>query len=532
MKKSNGLPAPYTYLYGERNAEEDCLVTTVLLAGEALAAQETNTPEAISDAVHALPEGTERPHVLDDFGWLCDIAGTIRQRLAEDPRRSELLTYLAAAFGDGETLKLLFQNLFPDQPARRTLTVDGKPILSEREVEVLFEAAGDHSYEEIGSRLHIARKTVDRHMDNVYRKLGVNKPIQAIARAISLGYLPLSALEVLAYSSKTRMRDFSAFDYYISFPGATPGVEAGNLKPLAAFGLLLLAASGAAGSALGYTPFSARNAACEVDALGEVVRQFEIERSGRACAIAIAPPQAAGCGFTPGNLFVIMSSTPLHGLNRSEIAEYTPDGEFVHAFRGSRDRNARTNQASSLAFLPDGRLLATTDECLLEFREGGAKVRRFANGCGTQVCVPASGLVYLARYSSLGCTVQIFDGGGQLLRTVGGTQAGCEYYGLAVNSHGHVFVNRHGSPTENSFIEVYGADGELLREFQFPSFWRSLLAIDAEECLYAPCIHDTDVKIVSLSGEVIDRIDLAGAMAPSCIAIGKQGHRWVCGQVI
>lgn len=46
-------------------------------------------------------------------------------------------------------------------------------LLSRREVEVLHLAADGDDNEEIADRLFISARTVERHLQNVYRKLGV-----------------------------------------------------------------------------------------------------------------------------------------------------------------------------------------------------------------------------------------------------------------------------------------------------------------------------------------------------------------------
>ncbi|MGE5250584.1 MAG: LuxR C-terminal-related transcriptional regulator, partial [Bacteroidota bacterium] len=68
-------------------------------------------------------------------------------------------------------------------------TADGsQERLSERELEVLHYLAGGLSYEEIGRQLFLSLNTIQSHVKNIYRKLLVNKRVQAIekARAMNL----------------------------------------------------------------------------------------------------------------------------------------------------------------------------------------------------------------------------------------------------------------------------------------------------------------------------------------------------------
>ena len=56
-------------------------------------------------------------------------------------------------------------------------------LLSERELEVLQNLAKGLSYEEIGRQLFLSLNTVQSHVKNIYRKLLVNKRVQAIEKA-------------------------------------------------------------------------------------------------------------------------------------------------------------------------------------------------------------------------------------------------------------------------------------------------------------------------------------------------------------
>ena len=54
-------------------------------------------------------------------------------------------------------------------------------------MEVLRFAAGGQSDKEIGVLLHISSRTVSRHLQSIYNKLGVNTRTAAAARARELG---------------------------------------------------------------------------------------------------------------------------------------------------------------------------------------------------------------------------------------------------------------------------------------------------------------------------------------------------------
>lgn len=61
--------------------------------------------------------------------------------------------------------------------------------LTEREVEVLRLVAEGHTNKEIAARLFVTSDTVNGHLDNVYRKLGVSDRAHAVAVALRGGWL-------------------------------------------------------------------------------------------------------------------------------------------------------------------------------------------------------------------------------------------------------------------------------------------------------------------------------------------------------
>ncbi len=61
--------------------------------------------------------------------------------------------------------------------------------LSERELEVLRLIASGMSNAEVSRTLFVALSTVKKHINNIYRKLDVNKRTRAVARARKLKLL-------------------------------------------------------------------------------------------------------------------------------------------------------------------------------------------------------------------------------------------------------------------------------------------------------------------------------------------------------
>jgi DNA-binding CsgD family transcriptional regulator len=526
------ISAPFDHIYTGRDPVEDRLVTTLLLAGAALSHSHHYRETQPCPASHATPAGNDRPAILSNFGWLTEIAELICVRLAEDPSRAELLSELREALGDGEILRVLLRNSVPAQRSPTLPTANGSAVLSDREVGILREAAGDLSHKEIGERLGIAPGTVDRHFENIYRKLGVRKPMQAVARAITMGYLELDAFGLIEIASHCTTRNFGLFNYLISCGYSNE--KFADFVQLALFGLLL---SSLGHIANGHLIGDRNNQSApqkhlyEMDRSGNLRRAFAAHIS-RGSMVAVAPDQAVRHGFTPGHLFALNELPVLEGLNSEQICEFSPSCRFLRAFCGGKEIGTRLHFSHSLAFHSDGRLLVTTGsltDAILAFSDGGASIQRFAEGCMNQICIGPSGRVYAAQSSGIGNIIKVFDSGGQLLQTVGGTPAGVFYGGVAVNSRGHIFVNR--CEGGRGIVQEYDEAGEFLRDIVVPGLYRSRLTIDAEDRLYVPCEHTADVKILSPNGEMTARIDMHGKIHPQYVSLGPNGRLWIGGQV-
>ncbi len=74
-------------------------------------------------------------------------------------------------------------------PVGPTISTRGQALpeaLSERELEVLRLVASGRSNREIARELYVSLGTVKTHINNTYRKLGVNSRTRAVARARDL----------------------------------------------------------------------------------------------------------------------------------------------------------------------------------------------------------------------------------------------------------------------------------------------------------------------------------------------------------
>lgn len=92
-----------------------------------------------------------------------------------------------------------------DRPPKEVLYRVGRrerAPLSERELEVLLQAARGDSNHQAAQALHLSEATVKRHLANIYAKLEVGSRGEATRRALSEGWI--SAREVVRGSSGGR----------------------------------------------------------------------------------------------------------------------------------------------------------------------------------------------------------------------------------------------------------------------------------------------------------------------------------------
>ena len=64
--------------------------------------------------------------------------------------------------------------------------------LTSREMQVLRAIAKGHTTKRIGSELNLAEPSVETHLHNIYKKLGVNNRGEAVSSALKLGLITLS----------------------------------------------------------------------------------------------------------------------------------------------------------------------------------------------------------------------------------------------------------------------------------------------------------------------------------------------------
>ena len=66
-------------------------------------------------------------------------------------------------------------------------------VLTARETDLLRLVAAGRTNREIAGELFLSEKTVERHLSNVFRKLGVSSRAAATAQAVRLGLVDLPA---------------------------------------------------------------------------------------------------------------------------------------------------------------------------------------------------------------------------------------------------------------------------------------------------------------------------------------------------
>jgi DNA-binding CsgD family transcriptional regulator len=69
-----------------------------------------------------------------------------------------------------------------------------KPVrLTKSEIEVLSLIAQGRSSQEVADALFRSKRTVDFHLDNIYKKLNVKNRVQLLRRALQLGLIPVES---------------------------------------------------------------------------------------------------------------------------------------------------------------------------------------------------------------------------------------------------------------------------------------------------------------------------------------------------
>jgi DNA-binding CsgD family transcriptional regulator len=518
------------------HAFEAQLTSALYLAGEALASEEATHPLAF-----AAPEGDDSVALLEDYGWLRGLVASIRQVIAEDPRRAELLRRLPQGLGNGEVLRVLFGNLFFEQRHERKEARDsnGKKWLTEKQVEVLRDYALGKSADQIAAQRDCSPANVHKLLKNIQRRLNAQTPQEAVAVAISMGCLPMDVLDFVRTIAHCEARDYEPLSGQISAHGLENVADAAVWQELGAFGLLLMLATNTVAVPLRYAahvnPANGVLYCLKPDGDGGY-RARQVVGPGRIRApygLAIAPPIAARQGFTPGSLYVVADLGAEQGLNIQEIVEFGADGREGRAFCGGRSISSRLGGAKDLLFDGTGALLVTGGTALLRFTEGGARVHPLVLQCCTSVCAAPKGELYVAHSSSRGASIGVYASSGQQRRVFGQQPMETQFPCLQPLPGGEIAaLCCNPAKLDECVLHIYDVHGDFLRSWRVANANYGAFAFNARDnCLYVPCRKPGDIAVYALDGRLQRRITLDQGIAPYAVTFDTDGALWCVGSI-
>ncbi len=526
---------PSTHPY----AEEAQMTSALYLAGEALVAEDKADTNA-----YAVPENDFSAPALTEFDWLRKIVSDIRQTLAEDPRRAEMLRRLPSLLGNGEVLQVLFGNLFPEQRHQRkeAVTENGKKRLTQTQIEVLTHFAQGKTPAQIAMQRGCAPANINNILHTIEERLNTQSPQEAVAVAISMGHLPLDVMKFVHDTARCAPRDYSPLDCLISMHSLENLPDAAQWQELASFGMLLMLATNAASVPLAYAanPFSASGVLyrLEPEAKG-AYRARQIVGPGRLrypSGLVIAPHVARRQGFTPGHVYVAHKRAMREGLNQQEVMEFTPEGVEQHVFYGGRTTLSSLRDCRGMVFDASGRLLITSGNALQRFSEGGGRVQPLIEQCCTGVALAAKERLYLAHYSTRGGSIGLYTSGGKLRQTFAQLPMDIFFPGLQSLPGGEVAalrVSLSRDKPEEPMMQIYNAEGEFLRCWRAVGASLGAFAFHAkEERFYIPCDISRDIAVYAADGKLQQRIPLPAEVTPRAITFGSDGALWLVGSVL
>jgi HD-GYP domain-containing protein (c-di-GMP phosphodiesterase class II) len=179
--------------YEEAEAQTHCFHTDKILAMAGV----FSSIRALASSVHERCDGSgyhRRIHLTGSGACLLAAANLYdelthdqagRPALPKTEARDLMLAEAQAKRLPAECVKAVLEFAGHDT-AGSTATPDG---LTRREVDVLVEIAKGHSNRSTADRLGIAPKTVDKHTENLYRKIGVSSRTAAALYAMENGLL-------------------------------------------------------------------------------------------------------------------------------------------------------------------------------------------------------------------------------------------------------------------------------------------------------------------------------------------------------
>lgn len=111
--------------------------------------------------------------------------------LLKDVRGRELVEAVRAVHHGETTLHPALAARAQRLAAERRVMTQERPALSDREMEVLQEAARGKANKDIARRLNLSVRTVHTHLGNIFSKLGVGSRTEAVLLALRNGWIDL-----------------------------------------------------------------------------------------------------------------------------------------------------------------------------------------------------------------------------------------------------------------------------------------------------------------------------------------------------
>ncbi len=112
--------------------------------------------------------------------------------LLKDSRGQEVVAAVrAVAAGESVLAPSIVGKVLRRFSARGAAPKPQKPVLSEREMDVLRRAAQGESNKMIAEKLHLSARTVQVHLSNIFGKFGVASRTEAVLHALKLGLIEL-----------------------------------------------------------------------------------------------------------------------------------------------------------------------------------------------------------------------------------------------------------------------------------------------------------------------------------------------------
>lgn len=457
----------------------------------------------------------------------------------EEAEPCRFLESLPDFFGNGLLLHTVFSRLFPSvsHPLIAAVPDTPPPVLTRRERQVLCELAKGGSGHDIAEHLFISEKTVKKHLENLRHKLHAESRQEMVQKAQGYGLVTFDLVDFLGPTGDRRSLDARPFSYQLLevLQAAWEAHSSPRLRQMTMLGLFLFAvpilAAGLISQRSDGLREKGRGQIWEYSPDGTLLGRFAGETTlCRPSDLAFAPPAAARWGFTPGHLYVL-DRHPTDILNASTVFGFSPEGEPLTAFTGGSHYSAYLNKGISLAFAAEGRLLVhcgAHTNAILEFTEGGGKVRRFAKltPYGNSLATDAQGQVYAIGGTPASSPVQVYDAQGRHRRQIGQTEGGA-YSGLAVDLQGHVYVGNH----LQHCIEVFEQTGRRLGSFgQGHLLEPSYLALSPSNRLYVTADNTPRISVFDpLHCALLFAFDLPGGLHPCSLTFGPNGNLYVGG---